>query len=113
LAAVGIYGLMAYAVSQRTREIGLRLALGAAPRDVRHMITRQGMTLAGIGIAIGVAGSWSVARVMESVLFSVSPRDPAIFIGVPVLMTSVAWVAVWVPALRAIRIHPMHALRHD
>jgi ABC-type antimicrobial peptide transport system permease subunit len=104
---------MAYAVSQRTREIGLRLALGAAPGDVRHLITRQGMALAGIGIAMGVAGSWSVARVMDSVLFSVSSRDPAIFIGVPVLMTTVAWVAVWVPALRAIQIHPMHALRHD
>jgi putative ABC transport system permease protein len=113
LATVGIYGLMAYAVTQRTRDIDLRLALGAGPRDVRRMIVRQGTTLASIGIAMGVAGSLSVARVLESVLFSVSARDPAIVVGLAVLMASVAWVAVWVPARSAIRISPMGALRDE
>jgi len=113
LAAVGIYGLMAHAVEQRTQEIGIRLALGAGPERVRRMILRQGMTLAVLGIAIGTMASFSLARVLAGLLFGVSPRDPAIFILVPLLLTAVALFAVWLPAIRATRITLMNALRYE
>jgi ABC-type antimicrobial peptide transport system permease subunit len=113
LATVGVYGLMAYSVEQRTQEIGLRLALGARPGDVRRMVLRQGMTLATVGIAIGTTASFSFARVLAGVLFGVTPRDPAIFISVPLLLASVALLAVSVPAIRAARMTPMNALRYE
>jgi predicted permease len=113
LAAVGVYGLMAYSVEQRTQEIGIRLALGASPDGVRRMVLRQGMTLAIVGIAIGTMASFSFARVLAGVLFGVTPRDPAIFISVPLLLASVTLLAVSLPAIRAARMTPMNALRYE
>ena len=113
LAAVGVYGLMAYSVEQRTHEIGIRLALGADRARVRRMILRQGLTLAAFGIAVGATASFSVARVLSGLLFGVSPRDPAVFVLVPMLLATVALFAAWLPAARAARITPMRALRHE
>jgi putative ABC transport system permease protein len=113
LAAVGVYGLMAYSVEQRTQEIGIRLALGASPDGVRRIVLRQGMTLAIVGIAIGTMASFSFARVLAGVLFGVTPRDPAIFISVPLLLASVTLLAVSLPAIRAARMTPMNALRYE
>jgi ABC-type lipoprotein release transport system permease subunit len=113
LAAIGIYGLMAYSVAQRTQEIGIRLALGAQASDVKNMVIRQGMALAGIGVAIGVAASLGLARFISTLLFGVSPRDPSVFAGVPLLLTLVAFIAVWVPARRASRVDPIVALREE
>ena len=111
LAAIGIYGVMAYAVQQRTREIGVRLALGAQPGVVRTMVVFQGMRLAFVGVVIGVGAAFGLSRYMTSLLFGVQPRDPLVFVGVPLLLAAVALVAVWVPAARASRIDPLGALR--
>jgi putative ABC transport system permease protein len=89
------------------------LALGAGPEQVRRMIVRQGMTLATLGIVIGATVSFSVARVLAGMLFGVNPRDPAIFVSVPLLLAAVALVAVWLPAIRASRMTPMNALRYE
>jgi ABC-type antimicrobial peptide transport system permease subunit len=113
LAAIGVYGLMAYSVEQRTQEIGIRLAMGAGPEQVRRMILRHGMTLALLGIAIGTTASFGLARVLAGMLFGVSPRDPAIFVSVPLLLAAVALFAVWLPAIRASRMTPMNALRYE
>ena len=113
LAAIGIYGLMAYSVAQRTQEIGIRMALGAETADVRRMVVWQGMTLALVGVAIGVAASFGVTRVISSFLFGVKAWDPAVFVIVPVLLSGVALLAVWVPARRATRIDPLDALRYE
>jgi putative ABC transport system permease protein len=111
LAAIGIYGVMAYAVQQRTREIGVRLALGAAPSAVRTMVVLQGMRLALIGVIIGVAAAYGLSRYMSTLLFGVEARDPVVFVGVPLLLAVIALIAVWVPAARASRIDPLGALR--
>jgi predicted permease len=111
LAAIGIYGVMAYTVQQRTREIGLRMALGAEPARVRTMVVVQGMRLALGGVVLGVAGSFLVSRYLRSLLFGVEARDPLVFVGVPVLLAAIALLAVWVPASRASRIDPLGALR--
>jgi putative ABC transport system permease protein len=111
LAAIGIYGVMAYAVQQRTREIGVRLALGAEPGAVRTMVVLQGMRLAVIGAVIGVGAAVVLSRYMSSLLFGVQPRDPVVFAGVPLLLAAVALVAVWIPAVRASRVDPLGALR--
>jgi putative ABC transport system permease protein len=111
LAAIGIYGVMAYAVQQRTREIGVRLALGAAPSAVRRMVVIQGMRLAIIGVVIGIAGAYALAHYMATMLFGVATRDIAVFVTVPLLLAVIALVAVWVPAARASRIDPLGALR--
>ncbi|HEY2378104.1 MAG TPA: ABC transporter permease [Gemmatimonadaceae bacterium] len=111
LAAIGIYGVMAYAVQQRTREIGVRLALGAQPGAVRTMVVLQGMRLALIGVIIGVAAAYALSRFMSTLLFGVEARDPLVFVGVPLLLALIALVAVWVPANRASRIDPLGALR--
>ena len=111
LAAIGIYGVMAYAVQQRTQEIGVRLALGAQPSNVRAMVVLQGMRLAGVGMVIGVGAAFALSRYMSTLLFGVEPRDPLVFVGVPLLLAVVAFVAVWVPARRASRIDPLGALR--
>ena len=111
LAAIGIYGVMAYAVQQRTREIGVRLALGAEPAAVRRMVVFQGMRLAMVGVLLGVAAAYVLANYMKSLLFGVEARDPVVFVGVPVLLALVALVAVWIPAGRASRVDPLGALR--
>lgn len=113
LAAIGIYGLMAYTVEQRTQEIGIRLSLGADGASVRRMVVFQGMRLALAGVVIGLAASWGLARLMTSFLFDVTARDPLVFAGVPVLLTIVAFFAVWIPALRAAKVDPLVALRYE
>jgi predicted permease len=111
LASIGIYGVMAYAVQQRTREIGVRMALGAEPSAVRRMVVLQGMRLAGIGVVIGIVAAYVLSQYMSNFLFGVQARDPLVFLGVPLLLAAIALVAVWVPAARASRIDPLSALR--
>jgi len=113
LAAIGIYGLMAYSVEQRTQEIGIRLALGAEYGRVRNMVVFQGMRLALVGVIIGVASAFGLTKLIASLLYGVKERDPLVFIGVPVLLSAVALVAVWLPARRATRVSPVDALRSE
>ena len=113
LAAIGLFGVMAYLVSQRTREIGVRLALGATRGEVFRQILGRGLSLAGIGAAIGVGAAMGLSQVMETLLFSVSRRDPITFIAVPVALVIVAGLACYLPARRAMRVDPVVALRVD
>ncbi len=113
LGAVGIYGVMSYGVAQRTQEIGIRMALGAGRPAVTRLVVGQGMVLTAIGVVVGLAGAIAVTRVMESLLFGVSSRDPLIFAGVAVGLAVVSLLASLVPALRAIRIDPIAALRTE
>jgi putative ABC transport system permease protein len=113
LAAIGLFGVMAYLVSQRTREIGVRLALGATRSEVFRQILGRGMALAGVGAAIGVGAAMGLSQVMETLLFSVSRRDPVTFIAVPVALVIVAGLACYLPARRAMRVDPVVALRGD
>ena len=111
LAAIGIYGLIAYTVQQRTQEIGIRLAMGAGRASVRNMIVAQGMRLVLFGVAIGVAAAYGLTRFLASFLIDVKPRDPLVFIAVPVVLIMVALLAAWLPARRVARIDPAEALR--
>ena len=111
LAAIGIYGVMAYAVQQRTREIGVRLALGAEPGRVRGMVVFQGMRLALIGVVLGIGAAYGLTRYMSTLLFGVNVRDPLVFVGVPLLLALIALLAVWIPARRASKVDPLGALR--
>jgi predicted permease len=113
LGALGIYGVLAFAVSQRRQEIGVRVALGAPPRSVLGLVVGQGMTLALIGVAVGVAGAFALTRVMAAVLYEVRATDPATFAAVVVVLLAAALVASWLPARRALRIDPVQALRYD
>jgi putative ABC transport system permease protein len=111
LAGVGIYGMVAYRVNQRTREIGVYIALGAQHRDVLRLVMKDGVKLALLGIVLGLAGAIALTRLMVSLLFEVKPTDPATLIGVALLLAAVALLACYIPARRALRIHPMTALR--
>ncbi len=111
LAAIGIYGLMAYAVQQRTQEIGIRLALGANTQQVRKMVVFQGMRLALAGVAIGIGAAFALSRVIATFLFGVKARDPGVFVSAAVVLTLVSLIAVWLPARRATRIDPAVSLR--
>jgi putative ABC transport system permease protein len=113
LAAIGIYGLMAYSVQQRKHEMGIRLALGAESRDVQNMVISQGMRLAAIGVAAGVAAAFGLAHLIQSFLFGVKAWDTAVFLTAPLLLSGVALFAVWLPARRATRIDAMEVLRHE
>ena len=113
LAAIGIYGLMAYSVEQRTQEIGIRLALGAESQDVRTMVLLQGMRLALIGVVVGIAAAFALTRLLTTFLFGVQARDPVVFTSIPVFLSLVALIAVWLPSLRATRIDPVVALRYE
>lgn len=113
LGLVGVYGVISYAVSQRARELGLRMALGAAAGQVKGMVVRQGLVLAGIGVVVGLALSFGVTRLMAGLLFGVSPLDPTTFACVAVGLTGVAVVASYLPARRASRVDPMNALRAE
>ncbi|HEY6128659.1 MAG TPA: ABC transporter permease [Candidatus Acidoferrum sp.] len=113
LAAAGIYGVMAYVVTRRTREIGVRMALGAATGDVFRLVVGQGMWTTGIGLAIGIVGSIALARTMQSLLFGVGPTDPMTLLGVVLLLGAVSFLACWIPARRAMRVDPLVALRDE
>jgi predicted permease len=113
LAAIGVYGLMAYSVAQRVQEIGIRLALGAESSHIHKMVMLQGLRPALIGVGCGLAAAFGVTRGIARFLFGVKPWDPVVFFVVPLTLFSVALVAVWLPARRASRVDPIHALRHE
>ena len=113
LASVGIYGVMSYGVIQRTREFGVRMALGARQSDVRALVVRQGAVLSGIGIAIGLAGAFAFTRLMRTLLFAVTPADPLTYIGIALVLGAVALVASYLPARRATLVDPVIALREE
>ena len=113
LAMVGIYGVVSYLVAQRTREIGIRMALGATPGEVLRMVVGHGAILTLVGVAIGLAGSWVLTRLLSGWLSGLPASDAAISFGTAALLTAVSLVAAWIPARRAARVDPMVALRHD
>jgi putative ABC transport system permease protein len=113
LAAIGVYSVMAYTVQQRAHEIGVRLALGAEARTVRHMVMGQGMRVALPGIMLGVAAAFAFSRVLDGFLFDVTAHDPVVFVSVPLLLTAVAFVAIWLPSQLASRVNPVVALRSE
>jgi putative ABC transport system permease protein len=113
LAAIGIYGVTAYTVARRSREIGIRIALGAQRRDIATMVLVQGLWLAGIGSAIGLALAAFASQALAGYLFGIPPIDPPTFLGAAVLFATIAAVASYIPARRATRVDPLMALRHD
>jgi putative ABC transport system permease protein len=113
LAAVGVYGVVSHAAAQRTREMGIRLALGAQARDVLRLVIKQGMTPALLGVALGLSGAAGLTRLLKRLLFGVGPTDPLTFVAVAALLGGVAWLACWLPARRAARVDPLVALRHE
>jgi putative ABC transport system permease protein len=113
LAAIGIYGVIAYSVAQRTREIGIRMALGAQKVDMLTMILRQSFTVIGIGLLVGLFGALAVTRLMSSLLFRVSANDFSIYAVVTIVLSGAALIATYLPARRAMAVDPMVALRYE
>jgi putative ABC transport system permease protein len=113
LAAIGVYGVMTYAVRQRTREIGIRMAIGAEPRDVTRMVVITSLRYSLAGVVVGVASALAITRVLRTLLFGVTPWDPAAFAAAVIVLTLVAAVAAWIPARRAAGMDPLIALRAD
>jgi putative ABC transport system permease protein len=113
LAAVGLYGVMSHGVAQRTREIGIRMALGAAPVGVGRMVLREAMLLVSIGLILGIAGALAIGRLIASLLHGVPPDDPVAFAVVATVLCVTAAIAVWIPAHRASRVDPIIALRTE
>jgi putative ABC transport system permease protein len=111
LASIGLYGVMAYTVTQRTRELGIRLALGARQQDVRNMVVRQGLMLAAAGVVIGLGIAFALARLVTNLLYGVSGTDSVTFAVIPVVLLVVAGLATYIPAWRASRVDPVVALR--
>jgi ABC-type antimicrobial peptide transport system permease subunit len=113
LASIGLYGVMSYLVSQRTREIGIRMALGSSQSNVLGLVARHGITLVAIGIAIGLAAAFGLTRSIQSLIFGIAPNDPLTFATVALVLSTVALIACGVPAWRAARIDPILALRQE
>ncbi|MGC1367642.1 MAG: FtsX-like permease family protein [Candidatus Acidiferrum sp.] len=113
LAMIGLYGLVSYSVAQRTRELGVRMALGASQADVLRLVLREGVRLAFFGISIGLVAALAFAQLMRALLFGVNPADPTILIGVALVLGVVALAACFIPAHRATRVDPMIALRYE
>jgi putative ABC transport system permease protein len=112
LAGVGIYGVISYMVSQRTNEIGIRMALGAQRSHVLRIVIRNGMFMAGAGVAVGLVGALALTRLMRNMLFQITPTDPVTYSAVSIILVTVALLACCIPARRAIRVDPMVALRY-
>jgi ABC-type antimicrobial peptide transport system permease subunit len=113
LAAIGIYGVVSYATTQRTREFGVRMALGAESGDVLWLVVRHGVRLALAGVVIGLAGAFGLVRFLRSLLYNTSPYDPATLFGVAAFLAAVTLLACWLPARRATRVDPIIALRYE
>jgi ABC-type antimicrobial peptide transport system permease subunit len=113
LSAVGVYGVMAYMVSQQTREIGIRMALGAERQNVLIMIFRSGMTTIGAGLMVGLPIAWGFARLMASLIFGVTANDATTFVSIPLALIAAASLAIYIPARRATKIDPIVALRYE
>jgi ABC-type antimicrobial peptide transport system permease subunit len=113
LASIGIYGVLSYSVTQRARELGIRMALGAARGRVLRLVVAQGMALATVGIVIGLAGSFGLTRLLANQLYAVTPTDPATFVTVALVLGAIALAATLVPALRATKVDPVVALREE
>ena len=113
LAVVGVYSVVSYAAAQRTHEIGIRMALGAKPRDILNMVLQQSLAVVGIGLAVGLAAAFVGTRAIASLIVGVRPTDPVTFVTVGVLLSVIALVACWIPARRATRVSPLVALRYE
>jgi putative ABC transport system permease protein len=113
LAVIGVYGVVSYGATQRTREIGIRMALGAHPRDILRMILRQGVWMIAGGVLVGIAGAAAITRIASRFLVMIRSEDPLTFVAVTAALAAVALLACWIPARRAMKVDPMVALRHE